>query len=296
MKRNVLLVCALATALLTAACDEKKKDTDKGKAPPASETLGAFTGTTTRVVWVRPTDEAAYADIYLKSDTLSLWAFDSETNREWQLLEAVGNYRKPLISTDGESVVFSAGREKSAVYATDWKGKAPERLCDGVALMLWRDPADGRCWAYVGREPRDANFGTVGKVVRFALDQPEKEELVWEKTPVAVDNFSLSRDGRYAAALFPWPDAGVFDLQKETVTKLKTGCWPSMSPDDSRVVAVFAGSHQKFEYFATGRGRRWKFAVNDTDELRAGEVYHGLETFISRVSISSVISASEYLV
>ena len=82
---------------------------------------------------------------------------------------------------------------------------------------MWRDPADGREWIYVGANNRSYDFA---KVVRIPLDDPTVRELVWDRTLVSSDTFQVSADGRSAAGMFPWPDTGIAELPNKSWRKL----------------------------------------------------------------------------
>ena len=109
-------------------------------------------------------------------------------------------------------------------------------------------------------------------MVRFPLEAPEAVEVVWKRTKLSPNNTQLSRSGKRASGLFPWPNVGFMNLEKGTWKRLEMGCWPSHVPDDSEVSWVFDGGHQFVTMF---RGAdRWPVTLNETPELSGAEVYH----------------------
>ena len=53
----------------------------------------------------------------------------------------------------------------------------------------------------------------VQTITRVRLDQPSQREEVWNGDAITFDTFQLSPDGKIAGGLFPWPAAGVADLE-----------------------------------------------------------------------------------
>jgi hypothetical protein len=74
---------------------------------------------------------------------------------------------------------------------------------------VWKHPLDASEWVYVGTDLEEPRLAAVS---RFPIEAPEKRELVWNRTPVSLDTFQVSTDGRRAASLFPWPEAGIAEL------------------------------------------------------------------------------------
>ena len=106
------------------------------------------------------------------------------------------------------------------------------------------DPATGRTWVYAITGPLTGADFSGKPLIRFDLAHPEVRETVWDQTEVSLDNFQVSDDGRHAAGLFPWPQAGRADLRRGTWTQSGQGCWTSLAPDKSGVMWIFDGSHR----------------------------------------------------
>jgi hypothetical protein len=80
-------------------------------------------------------------------------------------------------------------------------------------------------------------------VDRFQLDKPETRERMY--TGNLANRFSLSADGTRAVGEFPWPAAGMLYSRTGQVDRkdYRNGCNTYMSPDNSYLVTIMAGSH-----------------------------------------------------
>ena len=159
------------------------------------------------------------------------------------MLGEPASYAKPLITPDGQSIVFTIRRE-GAVDAIDWDGGRLRRVTEGFGLDVWADPADGTMWIYVGGDEAPTDPPTYPVVRRHRLDDPAVFEVVWDAQPVAGDTFQLAANGRTAAAMLPWPTAGVIDLASGTWRKLGEGCWTAFSPGADPLFWYFDGAHR----------------------------------------------------
>lgn len=252
------------------------------------EKLESFTGGHTRLVWAELQKMEA-ADTFAYGKSLMLKGLDSRDGKsERAILSKHGNYSRPLISSDGTVILYTDKdvRRKGdlkhydpMIFRTDWQGTEPVNLADGYAVDCWKDPATGVEWVYAVREFKATKALALEgkKLVRFRLDDPSKEEMVYDDGPVSPDNVQLSRDGSQASSLFPWPDCGLFDLQKDGTArprKLLTGCWPSMSPDNSGIAWVFDGSHRSATFFAQDGREPWTVPFNAAPGIKGREMYH----------------------
>jgi hypothetical protein len=182
--------------------------------------------------------------------------------------------RKPMLTPDGQRVVFTDFVD-GRVGVVNWDGTGRRYVADGVAADVLTDPGTGRTWVYAVTGPVDPERSFSGTtLVRFDLDRPGTPELVWDQTAVAVDNFQVSDDGRYAAGQFPWPDAGFADLREGTWTKFADGCWTSLAPDGSNVAWVFDGAHRGLIFQDPASGAKWTVPINQAPGLGGFEVYH----------------------
>ncbi len=165
------------------------------------------------------------------------------------------------------------------IYRTDWQGGKPVFIAEGYAVDCWRDESTGVEWVYAARKFKSNTNSSLeaARLVRFKLDNPASEEIVYDDGPITPDNIQLSRDGSQASCLFPWPNAGVLIRGKDGkyhARKLQTGCWPSHSPDNSHVSWVFDGSHRGAAFFSDGGKKSWPVKFNQGEGMRGGEMYH----------------------
>ncbi len=241
-------------------------------APRAVEEL---TEAHTRIVWCRHEREAGN-DTFARSNRLRLLGFDSRDGLgERAILPHMANYTKPLLTHDGARIVFS-NRHSRDVYVVDWDGVNRRKICDGVALAVWLDPASGTEWVFIGGgyEETTGPGPVFHEVTRVQLDDPFVSEPVWSRTPVSPDNFQLSADGSRAAAQFPWPLCGMAELPDGAMKQYGRGCWTSIAPDNSRVMWIFDGAHRNIHLCDTTSLRSWKVNINDAPGIDGYEVYH----------------------
>ena len=239
---------------------------------PHVDGLSEFTGSRTRVVWCQQVDEGS-DDTLARTDRFRLMGFDSTDGLgERILLDEVRNYRKPLLSPDGQSIVFSDWGKRE-FYVVEWGQPDVTKLANGMAVDVWRDPETGHDWVYaITREYNWERFrGTM--VTRFRMDDPTDYQLAWGKSVVSADNWQLSRDGNIAGGLFPWPKGGLVDLRDKSFEKKGRGCWGSLAPDNSRLFWLFDGAHRNLTFYNEA-GRSWKVNISSAPGLNGHEVYH----------------------
>lgn len=246
-----------------------------------------FTGAHTRIVWSETSKEGVF-DSFALGERLALKGIDTKDGRgERLVLDVLGNYSRPLLSSDGVSILYTDKNTKyknnkkyykPVIYCTDWKGSAPVKLAEGYATTCWHDPATGMEWVYAvtNLKPTKALQLEGKQLVRFPLNDPDKMETVYDDTPVTPDNIQLSRDGTRASGLFPWPNGGLFRIHngKWTAQKLLNGCWTAHSPDNSGLLWVFNGDHNGVAMFAEDGARTWEVRFNHHEELIGKELYH----------------------
>lgn len=235
--------------------------------------LHKFTGGHSRVVWVQD-HSSANSDILAIGQRLRLMGFDSDDGEgERVLLGELRNYAKPLLTPDGQRVVFS-DQFSQKFYVVNWDGSGKKLLGEGLAVDVWRDPADGVDWVYAARRVGKPENVTYRNLRRVKLSDPKGSQKVWDQTEVGCDNFQLSADGTRAGGEFPWPNGGVADLRKKTWQKLEQGCWSSIAPDNSGVSWVFDGPHRNLQFHRPDQAEGWKVNVNSAPEVNGAEVFH----------------------
>ncbi|HOU22231.1 MAG TPA: hypothetical protein PKX16_08425, partial [Kiritimatiellia bacterium] len=88
-----------------------------------------------RAVWIQ--DRAGMRDVHALGSDLYLMGMDSRRGgRERPLLRTPGRYCRPLLTDDGQTVVYS-DRRTGGAHALRWGGRKPRFLGPGRAL----DPA-----------------------------------------------------------------------------------------------------------------------------------------------------------
>lgn len=245
-----------------------------------------FTGARTKVVWVQQQKDGGL-DQHAAGKNHKLMVLDTADGRgERALLPEVGSYSRPLFTPDGGRVVFSTkGATKDARGVRSYRpkcfvvgvdGSGLRELGAGYAEDVWRDPSDGTLWVYAGVGFKDADSVVMeaGRLERFRLDAPGGREVVWDRTAVGNEGFSVSRDGRRMVGLYPWPDAGVVDLESGQLRRTGNGCWTSMAPDDSGATWVFDGAHRNATFYGAGGGELGTLALNAHPDLEGHKVYH----------------------
>ncbi len=247
--RNSVSVFAV---LLIAACSPA---TDYSEPPaPTGDADGLLpphelAGGSLRAVWIREIGDGT--DWHAATGNVILMGFDSEDGEGVRILhEGYPNYNKPLLSPDGQAVIFTdLSDRRGTVVKMDWASRQLVPLGSGLALDVWKEPG-GTVWVYVGEGPMDGR-GNVSKVERFPLEDPSARELVWDHK-VARDNFQLDSTGTYAGGLFPAaPAGGLLNLETLEFDVYSPGCWASISPGTRRLVWVFDGRHRNLQFFAT---------------------------------------------
>jgi len=309
-------ICSIAVGsllLLATSCDEpktpaisdsKKESAKSGKSAAKAAAkeeraiknstenpakIEAFTGAHTRIVWAE-NQAAGHPDSFARGTSLILKGIDTQDGKgERKLLKDQGNYSRPILSTDGETILYTDKnivREKNnknktfdpIIYKTDWHSGKPTPIAKGYAVDCWRDPVTKIEWVYATKDLLTTNNVALeaSALVRFPLDSPEKVEVLYNDTIIGPDNIQVSRDGTRASGQFPWPHTGIFrvDDGKWTANKLQVGCWPSLAPDNSGISWVFDGEHRSATFFDKDGIRSWKVRLNTGPNMKNQEVYH----------------------
>ncbi len=236
-------------------------------------TLREFTGARTRIVWIQDHSNTS-GDTLAVGQRLKLIGFDSEDDMgERAILGELRNYAKPLLSPDGQRVVFS-DQQTQKFYVVNWDGSGKKLLGEGLAVDVWRGPQDATDWIYFAKRVGKPENVTYRNLRRLKLSDPKVTEKVWDQTDVGCDNFQLAADGTRAAGEFPWPNGGIVDLARKKWQKLDEGCWASIAPDNSGVSWVFDGPHRHLQFHRPDQTAGWKVNINSAPNIQGAEVFH----------------------
>lgn len=225
-----------------------------------------------RLVWVQ--DTADNTDVFARGTNLQLMALDSRDGQgERVLVNGPANFNKPLITPDGQRVVFT-DHPAMSMKAVNWDGSGLRILGEGKALAVWRDPANAMTWVYYGTKPVDANALAYHELHRFQLDDPAYRELVWDGGTFGEDNFQLSADGTIASGVFPWPECGLIHLSEKRFERLGKGCWTSLAPENTGLFWIFDGSHRNLSVIDLASRERWNINIGAQPGIDGHEAYH----------------------
>lgn len=245
----------------------------------SNDRLQKWTGKHSRVVWVK--DVGNGSDTFADGNELMLFGYDSRDGEgERPLLSTTGNFFKPLFTPDGNRVIVS-NRQERQMYLVEWDTGKITELGTGVAVAIWTDPKPSTflrrktTWVYcfVGLQPEN-KYGTGQPLYRFPIDEPDKKEMIWNKTNLAWSNIQLSRDGEILGGLFPWPDGGILKTDTNEFQRYGRGCWTSTSPDNSKLLWIFDGLHRNVQIYDVMGGNNWKVNINGAPGIGGFEIYH----------------------
>lgn len=260
--------------MLAGGCGQQTKAPPvPGPDAPVPQGLSELTGGPARLVWSRQM-RGNNDDPYNEGANHIIMGRDSRDGLgERTILGDLRSYRKPLFTADGARVVYGLFKEKK-VCVVNWDGSGTREVVDGMLADVWRDPVSGTDWVYyLLGQPQD-ELHKAGPAMRCQLDDPSIQELVWDQTLVNPDNFQLSRDGKKAAGLFPWNEAGLAELPNGAFAKKGNGCWTSMAPDNSYIMWVFDGAHKNVMIRKPAEQFFQKVKVNGSPRNEGWEVYH----------------------
>lgn len=281
--RRLIEIVGIFLLCVCSACSEEKPAAAQADGSGSASGLEAsgdrsglagFVGSHARLVWTQQVDESG-DDPFVVGDGHRLMGLDTADGRgERPLLASTGNFHKPLLTTDGSRVVFS-NRGEGTVWVVDWTGTGLRKVAEGyLASDIWRDPATDREWVYALAMPVEGDAVSGGPVVRFPLDGPFERVMIWDQSQVSLNNIQSSADGIRFSGQFPWPYAGIANIEKQAAKSLGRGCWTSMCPDNSYRMWVFDGPHRNLLIWEFGAGRPKKINISEVAGEGVYEVYH----------------------
>jgi hypothetical protein len=244
-----------------------------GREARVTDQLRKLTGSPARMVWSRQVKEDA-DDVFVRGNHFQLMGFDTEDRQgERVIIRETGNFHKPMITAQGDRVVFTDLPAKK-IYAVNWNGTGRQELASGLAVEVWMDPQTGIEWVYRLQDTRAVDTSASMHLTRFQLDNPPVQETVLDNTPLSSDNLQLSRDGAFMSGQFPWPTCGVIDMARKQTIELGKGCWTSLSPDNSYLMWIFDGPHRNLIFHTADGKRKWTVNINGAPGIKGHEVYH----------------------
>ncbi len=260
MKQLIILLQTTLVLLVLTSCNSNA-------AKKSEKNVEQLTGTRTRVVWIQ--EQIGSGDTFAFSEHYKLVGFDSQDGKkERYLLDETANFYKPIFTPDGQQVVVSS-RTKHEIYVVDFDKEKKRLLGKGVALDVWKDPDTEKIWVYA---IAGDGFST-HPLIRFPLNNPSNRQSVWSKH-LSWSNFDLSRNGKLAGGLFPWPKAGILTFAENTWKKYGKGCWTALCPDNSGILWIFDGQHRNLSFVNTFTEKSWKVNINNAPGIDGFEVYH----------------------
>jgi hypothetical protein len=236
----------------------------------AAAEVHALTGAHTRVVWV----QGDGTDPFALGNQLVLMGLDTDDGRGERVIVAErGSYVKPMLTPRGDRIVFSTHPDlgDSSVFIVGFDGAGLRRFDRGFALAVWKSPADGSEWIYIGSDFQKLGYRTV---TRVRIDQPSERGEVWSGDVLSIDTFQVSPDGTLAGGLFPWPAAGIADLQNRTWRQFGEGCWTALNDAGTPLFWYFDGAHRNLSMVDVARDRKWTVPINRAPGFENPEVYH----------------------
>ena len=262
---NRVLVGALLSFLLFAACQATS-----AREGAAAE-VHSLTGAHTRVVWV----QGDGTDPFAMGRNLVLMGLDSDDGKgERVIVNERGSIVKPMLTPRGNRILASTHFDhgESSIYIVNFDGSGLRRFDSGFAMAVWQNPADGSEWVYIGSDYfRQGSYRTI---TRVKIDDPKVREEVWKGEPISIDTFQVSPDGKLAGGLFPWPAAGVADLQARKWKQFGEGCWTALHDAGTPLFWYFDGAHRNLTMVDVMRDRRWTVPINRAPGFDNPEVYH----------------------
>ena len=191
----------------------------------------SLTGHHTRLVWTRMATEGK-DDLDGQSQEQVLAVYDSRDAKGVRMLsETPSNYSFPLISGDGEIVVYTRRADENDIRAIRFSGGLTKNLTTGIAVATWQDPKTDKPWVYALRDFDEANK-TAGQLVRFPLADAEALETLHSGEPrLQIDRIDVTADGSFLVATQADGTIGRLDTASKTWSSVGiTGSCPSVLP------------------------------------------------------------------
>jgi hypothetical protein len=211
-----------------------------------------------RIVYTRSANNNFPFDRYnsVSSNQTILVGWDNQSKTENVICSDTASYHRPLISKDGDRVIFT-NLDSSAIYVVDWHGNSPPRkIISGQAGSLWHNPANDSEYVVFSDRGPGIDLSEPAPVRMANIDNPSDTALIFNEYGM-INNLliqrnvvghwlSINKDMSQIAGLWGWPNVLLFNASPaldDTVALLKgAGCWPSMPYDSSDMVLYFRGN------------------------------------------------------
>lgn len=187
------------------------------------EQIEAVAGSHIRLVWAGLA-KPGISDPESVSQQQQLFGLDSRDGRGVRKISLLdGNFSRPLLTPLGERVVYSRWdpeKQRSHIHVTQFAGGLHSPLAPGYAVDVLKTADSPKTWIYALRSLRRSENDTwvAGRLVRFAIDQPQKVDVVYEGEPVVVGSVSLAPTGETMQAVRPERGLGLFDIDSGSWT------------------------------------------------------------------------------
>lgn len=225
--------------------------------------MDALTGSVhTRVVWQQG---GHYYDGGGK-----VMGYDSRTDQIHTILPEQ-SYRKPILCTGGHKLIVTSDDWK--VYLVDFDDGTKEFLTNGFCSDVWVHPQTGKEWLFI----RNNNA-----VERHLLEDPSQTVHLYSGSAghPAVDWWSVSADGTAGADFLPWDNgfyianAAAVGGQTPAPTNVTSGCWASMSCENSYYWFHLDGDHHYMKVFYKDEYKHRLYVNAPAPSNHNAQIYH----------------------
>ncbi len=144
-----------------------------------SQSILALTGgKRVKIVWMRDTSAAAN-NFFGGANVSQLVRYDTNDDTEVILNATSDDYTRPLISHDGNQIVYT-DRVERLIYVVNWDGSNRRFIKNGFAGTLWYESSTNKQWVYY--EENGDGWSTSGPVRRVNLNNTGEDQIVWNQT------------------------------------------------------------------------------------------------------------------
>jgi len=184
-----------------------------------------------------------------------LMGIRSDVGVEETLQTTKSNYQNPLITHDGQHVVYTtitAG--VGTTFMVDWtRNSTPRTIAGGMTSCLWFDTATGKEYAICAK-----NCGLSGSSFsRIDLSDTTNSAVMFTVgSPAVTQWIRVSADGKaYSGCLGPFSSGDMevrYCSDNSPIGMMSGGCWASMPYDNSYRFVRTTGDHDKWQIMGPG--------------------------------------------